>query len=208
MNSVRHLIFGVALLSLAGLRPAEAQLAYEMHSTDTGSRFVIINGSFDHEDDLSKFEDLVAREHPTAVGLWLLRAPIEWRERSDRFKALINGRFGSAGSPRVDVQGDTVILDALVAIGGKRVAVEFEVSKNLDNGLFSLRMAVQQTKVADFGVIIVPLSPRRPGTAGARNALNRLDEGYHGSDQSRNGAVYRVVVVRWLDVCERLAGVR
>ncbi|WP_245496964.1 hypothetical protein [Rhizobium ruizarguesonis] len=39
-----------------------------MHSTDTGSRFVIVSGSFDHEDDLSKFEDLVAGEHPTAVG--------------------------------------------------------------------------------------------------------------------------------------------
>lgn len=68
MNSVRHLIFGAALLGLAGLRPAEAQLAYEMHSTDTGSRFVIVSGSFDHEDDLSKFKDLVAREHPTVVG--------------------------------------------------------------------------------------------------------------------------------------------
>ncbi|MBY5705710.1 hypothetical protein HFO38_23840 [Rhizobium leguminosarum] len=39
-----------------------------MHSTDTGSRFIVVIGSFDHEDDLSKFEDLVAREHPTAVG--------------------------------------------------------------------------------------------------------------------------------------------
>ncbi|MBY5751447.1 hypothetical protein [Rhizobium leguminosarum] len=68
MSSVRHLIFGAALLGLAGPRPAEAQLAYEMHSTDTGSRFVIVSGSFDHVDDLSKFEDLVAREHPTAVG--------------------------------------------------------------------------------------------------------------------------------------------
>ncbi|PDS54982.1 hypothetical protein CO663_32400 [Rhizobium anhuiense] len=68
MNSVRYLIYGAALLGFAGPRSAEAQLAYEMHSTDTGSRFVIVSGSFDHEDDLSKFEDLVAREHPTAVG--------------------------------------------------------------------------------------------------------------------------------------------
>ncbi|MBB5256004.1 hypothetical protein [Rhizobium leguminosarum] len=68
MNSVRFLIYGAALLGFVGLRSAEAQLAYAMHSTDTGSRFVVVSGSFDHADDLSKFEDLVAREHPTAVG--------------------------------------------------------------------------------------------------------------------------------------------
>ncbi|MGO7485495.1 hypothetical protein ACCT28_30420 [Rhizobium ruizarguesonis] len=68
MNSLGHLIVGAAVLSLAGIRPAEAQLGYEMHSTDTGSRFVIVRGSFNHEDDLSKFKDLVAREHPTVVG--------------------------------------------------------------------------------------------------------------------------------------------
>lgn len=67
MNSLGHLIAG-ALLAVAGIGPAEAQLAYETHSTETGNRFVIVRGSFDHEDDLSKFRDLVAREHPTAVG--------------------------------------------------------------------------------------------------------------------------------------------
>lgn len=68
MNSLGYLIFGAALLGLVGVRPAEAQLAYEMHSTDTGSRFVTVSGSFDDEDDLSKFKDLVATEHPTVVG--------------------------------------------------------------------------------------------------------------------------------------------
>ncbi|RWY80465.1 hypothetical protein EHI44_29515 [Rhizobium leguminosarum] len=68
MNSLRLFIVGAALLSLAGIRPAEAQLDYDMHSIETGSRFVIVKGSFDHEDDLSKFKDLVAREHPTVVG--------------------------------------------------------------------------------------------------------------------------------------------
>ncbi len=68
MKSLGHWFFGAALLGLVGVGPAEAQLAYEMHSTDTGSRFVIVSGSFDHEDDLSKFKDLVTRERPTVVG--------------------------------------------------------------------------------------------------------------------------------------------
>ncbi|MGO7201837.1 hypothetical protein ACCT30_10855 [Rhizobium ruizarguesonis] len=68
MNSLGHYIVGAALVVIAGIRPAEAQLTYEMQSTDTGGRFVIVGGPFDHGDDLSAFKNLVAREHPTAVG--------------------------------------------------------------------------------------------------------------------------------------------
>ncbi|MGO7374258.1 hypothetical protein ACCT04_36840, partial [Rhizobium ruizarguesonis] len=65
-------IVGAALLSLAGIRPAESQLDYDMHSTETGSRFVIVKVSFDHEDDLSKFKDLrrkLPRIHGSEKGL-------------------------------------------------------------------------------------------------------------------------------------------
>lgn len=149
------------------------------------------------------------RENDTSMReltQWLLTVPIEWRMRSDRFKALINDRFPSAGSPRIDVQGDTMILDALVRIAGKRVAVEYEVSKNMDNGITTLRMAVRKKSYADFGVMIVPLSPRRPGAANARAALNRIDQDFDSTLQEGNGAIYRIAIIRLLDVCERLAG--
>ncbi|MBY3129807.1 MULTISPECIES: hypothetical protein [Rhizobium] len=154
---------------------------------------------FDDRDDLEALNVLMK---------WLIRAPIRWRGRSDHIKPLIKDRFGSAGSTGVDVQGDSLVLDALVEIGGKRVAIEFEISNNLDNGIFTLRTAVQKRAVADLGVMIVPLSPRRSGYANARTALNRLDVGFDGSDQSTNGAVYRVTVVRRFDVCEKVARLR
>ncbi|MET3614763.1 hypothetical protein ABID16_003100 [Rhizobium aquaticum] len=127
---------------------------------------------------------------------WLLRANIDWRGRSDNFKALINARFNSIGTTKVDVQGNTMYLDACVEVLGNRVAVEFEVSNNLENGFATLRAATKRRRYADYGVMIVPWLPRSSGMAHARMALNSLDEAADETDQTRNGTIYRVSIIR------------
>lgn len=68
MNLLRKPIASVGLLALAFAGPAAARLAYELHKTDVGGSFVIVSGSFDYDDSLSEFRELVTREHPTIVG--------------------------------------------------------------------------------------------------------------------------------------------
>ncbi|MBB3594949.1 hypothetical protein FHX08_005359 [Rhizobium sp. BK529] len=63
--------FPVALIAISicfAAASTEAKLAYDVHQTDTGSKFAIISGAFEYSDDLSQFRDLAAREHLFAVG--------------------------------------------------------------------------------------------------------------------------------------------
>ncbi|MDR9808770.1 SH3 domain-containing protein [Rhizobium hidalgonense] len=67
MNPLKKSIISAVLLAAAFAGPANARLAYEIHSTGAAGSFVVVSGSFEYGDDLSPLRELVAREHPTVV---------------------------------------------------------------------------------------------------------------------------------------------
>ncbi len=66
--SIRFSVTLIAISIAFAATSAEAKLAYDVHQTDSGSKFAIISGSFEYRDDLSQFRDLATREHLFAVG--------------------------------------------------------------------------------------------------------------------------------------------
>ncbi len=70
MFTLKRTIIGLALAACClGSQPAEARLAYTVHATSNGDRFVLIAGSFEFGDNLSEFRELVARRPSGCRGL-------------------------------------------------------------------------------------------------------------------------------------------
>ncbi|MDR9808894.1 SH3 domain-containing protein [Rhizobium hidalgonense] len=67
MNPLKKSMISAGFLAAAFAGPANARLAYEIHSTDAAGSFVVVSGTFEYRDDLSQLRELVAREHPTVV---------------------------------------------------------------------------------------------------------------------------------------------
>ncbi|OLP52721.1 hypothetical protein BJF92_14400 [Rhizobium rhizosphaerae] len=47
---------------------ASATLAYTVQQTDAGTKFVMVEGTFEFSDDLTQLRDLLIREHPSFIG--------------------------------------------------------------------------------------------------------------------------------------------
>jgi hypothetical protein len=147
-----------------------------------------------------EFDSDSSNDESLAVLLdWLPKRSFNWRDGSKTVQHAL-AVFPSGGSRRVQGGREYVELDALVLIHDRRAAIEVEASINLDNGFWTLRQALR-SKMADYGVMIVPWTAEGQGRADERKALGRLDREFEGSSQLSDGPIYRVAIVRRLDLC-------
>jgi hypothetical protein len=146
--------------------------------------------------------DVVSQNDSSLADLmrWLSAQCFDWRQGSEAVKRAISAKFPSGGSKKSEGGREYVVLDNLVEIGGKNAAIEVETSNNLDNGFFTLRQAVR-TKMADYGMMVVPWSSEGKRRADEGKALGRLDRQFDGSTELRDGPIYRIAIIRRLDVC-------
>lgn len=129
---------------------------------------------------------------------WLPKQDLDWRDGSRALQLALDGGFSSGGSKSVPGGRETVILDNLIEIKGRKVAVEIETSTNIDNGYWTLRLALRR-KMADYGVMMVPWTAEGSGRADEGKAVGRLDREFDG-EAVQHGAIYRIAIVRRLDI--------
>jgi hypothetical protein len=152
----------------------------------------------------SEFESIKANDVSLLkLQQFLLRTPFNWNEGSKRVQQALYEKFDKTGSVRVAGGREYVDLDNLIAVEDKTVAVEIETSINLDNGYFTLRQAIRGKK-ADYGVMIVPWTAEGAGRADEGKALGRLDRGFDGTTDLRDGPIYRIAIVRGVDLMRLL----
>ena len=129
---------------------------------------------------------------------WLLQQSIDWESGSKTLQRAIDKKYKTIDNKKIAGGREYVILDNLVEIRGKRVAIEVETSKNLDNGYFSLRQAIKE-KIADYGVMIVPWFELGSGRANEGKALGRLDREFDGKTDLQEAPIFRIVPIRIID---------
>lgn len=135
---------------------------------------------------------------------WVANADIDWRDRSDNIAVGLRNNFEDCAEGRkIKGSRDNLELDANILINERRVAIEVEVSNNIDNGIYTLRHAIAE-KISDCGVLIVPWSARRSGQANEGKATGRIDREFDKTTNKKFGPVYRLAVVRELDVWLRV----
>jgi hypothetical protein len=130
---------------------------------------------------------------------WIPTQSFEWSEGSRTVQLTLDKRFPSGGQKGIKGGRETVYLDNLVIIRGRKVAIEIETSTNLDNGYWTLRQAIR-TGMADYGVMIVPWTAEGKSRAEEGKALGRLDREFDAATDLRDGPIYRVAIIRRLDV--------
>lgn len=149
--------------------------------------------------------DAVSADDESLADLrdWFLKQSINWREGSRMVQLALDQAFPSGGSKQVKGGRETVYLDNLVVIKGRKVAIEIEISINMDNGFWTLRQAVR-SGMADYGIMVVPWTPEGQGRADEGKALGRLDREFDGATSQRDGPVYRIAIIRRIDVYRRM----
>lgn len=135
---------------------------------------------------------------------FLSKEQFSWHKGSKTVQRALYDKFEKAGSVRMAGGREYVDLDNLITVGGKTVAIEVETSINLDNGYFTLRQAIRN-KRADYGVMIVPWTAEGSGRADEGKALGRLDREFDGATDLRDGPIYRIAIVRQIDLYRLLA---
>ncbi|MBX5201364.1 hypothetical protein [Rhizobium sp. NZLR1] len=66
--SLKFPVAAVAMFLGAAIGQANAGLEYAARHTDAGWAFVTVSGAFEYTDDLARFSEIVAREHPSVIG--------------------------------------------------------------------------------------------------------------------------------------------
>lgn len=169
-------------------------MAYESEGTSELNETLAVHIFRPHEFDNDRSND----ESLAVLRDWLPKQSLNWRDGSRTVQLALTA-FPSAGSKRVTGGREYVELDALVLIHDREVAIEVETSTNLDNGFWTLRQALR-SKMADYGVMIVPWTAEGQGRADEGKALGRLDREFEGSSQLSDGPIYRIAIVRRLDL--------
>lgn len=134
---------------------------------------------------------------------WFVSQNIDWAKGSEMVKKMISNNFQNIGSKTIEGGRERVVLDNLIMVGEKIVAIEVETSNNIDNGYWTLRQAIK-TKKADFGIMIVPWFSQGSGRAEEGKALGRLDREFDGKINSNEGPIFRVSPVRKIDAIIQL----
>ena len=138
-------------------------------------------------------------ESLAALRDWFPKQSFNWGDGSRTVQLALDGTFPSGGTKTVKGGRESVVLDNLVVIKGRKVAIEIETSNHVDNGYLTLRLAVR-SGMADYGVMIVPWTAEGQGRADEGKALGRLDREFDGETNLRDGPVYRIAIIRRLDV--------
>ena len=129
---------------------------------------------------------------------WLGQQDIDWETGSETLKKKINETYNNIGIMKIAGGRETVILDNLIEVGGKRVAIEIETSNNLDNGYFTLRQAMKEN-IADYGIMIVPWIEVGSGRANEGKALGRLDREFDNRTDLQGSPIFRIAPIRIID---------
>ena len=134
---------------------------------------------------------------------WLLKQKIDWEQGSETLKRKIKEQYADIGKKKIEDERGSVILDNLIKVGDKRVAIEIETSTNLDNGYFTLREAMKEN-IADYGIMIVPWIEIGSGRANERKALGRLDREFDNRTDLQGGPIFRIAPVRIIDAWKEI----
>jgi hypothetical protein len=130
---------------------------------------------------------------------WFPTQSFDWRDGSCTVQLALDKSFPSGGPKGVKGGRESVYLDNLVIISGRKVAIEIETSINIDNGYWTLRQTLRSA-MADYGVMIVPWTAEGQGRADEGKALGRLDREFDAVIDRRDGPIYRIAIIRRLDV--------
>lgn len=137
-------------------------------------------------------------------GKWLLSQNIDLKKGSDSFKNVIDNNFKQIESKEIKgVRDKKNILDNLIEVDNRILAIEVEFSTNIDNGYFTLRQAIK-TKRADYGIMIVPWFSISSGRADEGLATDRLDREFDGKTELNEGPIYRISPIRKIDTIIQL----
>ena len=179
---------------------ASEQVAlYEKGKNQDLNKAYLINTFRPSEFDSIKTNDVSLSE----LQQFLLHTPFKWDEGSKRVQQALYEKFDKTGSVRMAGGREYVDLDNLITVKDKTVAIEIETSINLDNGYFTLKQAIRGKK-ADYGVMIVPWTAEGSGRADEGKALGRLDREFDGATDLRDGPIYRIAIVRGVDLMRLL----
>jgi hypothetical protein len=152
----------------------------------------------------SEFDDIIENDKAlNELNRWLVQIRFKWRSGSSALARLIRSHFEGGRSTTIDSDRAPLLLDNLVKICGRWAAIEVEASKNMDNGITSMRFAIRR-KQADFGVLIVPWLALGPGRVYEGNALGRIDDEFHQQTNPSEGPIYRLALVQKIDICRML----
>jgi hypothetical protein len=165
------------------------------------NRIVAVHFFRPHEFDSDASND----EALAMLRNWFLGQSIDWRNGSQAVVANVVKLGGDppVGSLHIVGTRKSVRLDTLRIIAGRRIAIEVEASNNLDNGIWTLRQAVKTGK-ADCGVMIVPWTSKASCYVDEGMALDRIDQEFDGATDLKDGPIYRLAIVRLLDVCRHM----
>lgn len=173
----------------------EEILKYSSGTDRRANQTLVVNIFRPHE-----FDAITSNDESLKVFMdWLFEQQLDWRNGSRHLQIAIDDSFSSGGSKSVSGGREKVILDNLVVIEGRKVAIEIETSKNIDNGYWTLRQALR-TNMADYGVMIVPWTAEGSGRADEGKAVGRLDREFDGTTTFQNRAIYRIAIIRLLDI--------
>jgi len=136
-------------------------------------------------------------------GSWLLTQNINWKKGSENLKKAIDNNFKQIEGKVIKGGRAKVILDNLIEVGNKKVAIEIETSTNIENGYFTLKQAIK-TKRADYGIMIVPWFPISSGRADEGKATDRLDREFDGKTDLIEGPIFRISPIRKIDAVIQL----
>lgn len=153
----------------------------------------------------SEFDSITTNDASLSdLHRFLLYTQFDWNGGSKMIQRALNNKFHKAGSVRVAGGREYVELDNLIIVKDRTVAIEIETSINLDNGYFTLRQAIRN-KTADYGVMIVPWTAEGLGRADEGKALGRLDREFYGATDLRDGPIYRIAILRGIDLYRLMA---
>ncbi len=152
----------------------------------------------------SEFDNITSNDNSLKTFLeWLVSQSIDWESGSETLKNTISKNFENVNGKTIEGGREKVILDNLIKVDNRIVAIEVESSNNLDNGYWTLRQAVKIGR-ADYGIMIVPWFPLGSGRADEGKALGRLDREFDGRLNSNEGPIYRVSPIRKIDTIIQL----
>jgi hypothetical protein len=199
-----------ALLKQAGVNKADGEavskyVSEQMHlyksndKTDLNKAYIVTTFK------PSEFESIASNDASLlTLQNFLLHNQFDWKMGSKKVQQALYAKFPKVGNVRIAGGREYVELDNLITVEDKTVAIEIETSINLDNGYFTLRQAVRR-KIAEYGVMIVPWTPEGTGRADEGKALGKLDREFDGATDLRDGPIYRIAIVRGIDLCRLMA---
>lgn len=155
----------------------------------------------------SEFDEISTNDKSLeTIQNWFLHQSINWNNGSKTVQYAIDKKFKPAGDKVISGGREKVVLDNLVMVDNRKVAIEIETSIYMDNGFWTLRQAIKNDR-ANYGVMIVPWFALGGGRANEGKVLGRLDREFEGKTDLNEGPIYRFSPIRKIDFFNHLVKV-